>query len=132
MKTPTAVVCALALASASFAFAATPPPTPAPTPAPTPNFVDEPIASAGTLQGPDAALAASVVKALNGDPSLRQSKIAVLGEDGKVFLSGATMTAQQRMTAVKIAEAQAGQGNVVDAMQASHTSPEEYGATPKT
>jgi len=102
------------------------------TAAPAPKFVDEPVASAGTTQGPDAALTTSIVKALNGDASLRESKIAVLGEDGKVILSGATNTIEQRKAAMRIAEAQAGQGNVVNAMQATDSSTENQAPQPKT
>ncbi len=126
MKPHLAAFCAaLALAGAPFCLAAENPVT-------APRFVEEPIASAGTLQGPDAALAASIVKALNGDASLRESKIAVLGEDGKVILSGATETIEQRKAAVRIAEDEAGQGNVVNALQATDSSTENQAPQPKS
>jgi Flp pilus assembly secretin CpaC len=126
MKPHLAAFCAaLALTGASFSLAAE-------NPGAAPRFVEEPIASAGTLQGPDAALAASIVKALNGDASLRESKIAVLGEDGKVILSGATETIEQRKAAVRIAEDEAGQGNVVNALQATDSSTENQAPQPKS
>lgn len=77
-------------------------------------FVQEPIATATKAQGSDAQLAEAIVKALDADPSLKDSKITVQPDDGKVTLTGATLTRAQKQRAGEIAMAQAGQGKVVN------------------
>lgn len=77
-------------------------------------FVQEPVATATQAQGSDAQLGDSIVKALDADPSLKDSKITVQPEDGKVLLTGATLTRAQKQRAGEIAIAQAGQGKVVN------------------
>jgi len=77
-------------------------------------FVQEPIATATKAQGTDAQLGDAIVKALDADPSLKDSKITVQPDDGKVTLTGATLTRAQKQRAGEIAMAQAGPGKVVN------------------
>jgi osmotically-inducible protein OsmY len=87
-----------------------------------PEFVKEPVASSAVSRpGPDAQLANGIVQALNDDPSLKESKITVQAEDGKVWLTGATMTRAQKERAGRIVTAQAGEGNVVNTILDSET-----------
>lgn len=86
-------------------------------PAPTMAFVKEPVASASTTQGAEAQLVASIVQALNADPALQNSKIAVVPAEGTVVLSGVTLTQAQKKEALQVATSQAGETKVVDAMQ---------------
>jgi len=88
-----------------------------PNPAPEMNFVKEPVASASTTQGAEAQLVASIVQALNADPALQNSKIAVVPAEGTVVLSGVTLTQAQKKEALQVATSQAGETKVVDAMQ---------------
>ena len=86
-------------------------------PAPTLDFVKEPVASASTTQGAEAQLAASIVQALNADPALQNSKIAVVPAEGTVVLSGVTLTDAQKKQAVQVAASHAGETKIVDAIQ---------------
>lgn len=81
---------------------------------PSMQFVQEPIATATKAQGSDAQLADSIVKALDADPAMKDSKITVQPDNGTVFLTGATLTRAQKKRAGEIAIAQAGQGKVVN------------------
>ena len=81
---------------------------------PSMRFVQEPIATATKAQGADAELADSIVKALDADPSMKDSKITVQPDKGTVFLTGATLTRAQKKRAGEIAIAQAGQDKVVN------------------
>jgi BON domain len=83
-------------------------------PSPAMPFVQEPIATATRARGTDAQLGDAIVKALDADPSLKDSKITVQPENGKVTLTGATLTRAQKQRAGEIAMAQAGQGKVVN------------------
>ena len=85
-------------------------------PLPSLPFVNEPIATATKAQGSDAQLADSIVKALDADPSLKDSKITVRAAKGKVWLTGATLTRAQRQDVGRIAAAHAGEGKVVNAV----------------
>lgn len=85
--------------------------------APAMNFVKEPVASASTTQGAEGQLVASIVQALNSDPALQDSKIAVLSAEGNIVLSGVTLTEAQKKQAVQVAAAQAGETKIVDALQ---------------
>ena len=78
------------------------------------QFVQEPIATATKAQGTDAQLADSIVKALDADSSMKDSKITVQADAGTVLLTGATLTGAQKKRAGEIAIAQAGQGKVVN------------------
>lgn len=77
-------------------------------------FVQEPIATSTRAQGADAQLGEAIVKALDADPSLKDSKITVQPDNGKVTLTGATLTRAQKQRAGEIAMAQAGEGKVVN------------------
>ena len=90
-------------------------------PAPAVPFVSEPVASSSKSGGPDGELVDGIVKALNADPSMRESKIAVQAENGKVIMSGSTMTRAQVKRAYEIAIAKAGEGKVVNAIADSQT-----------
>jgi osmotically-inducible protein OsmY len=81
---------------------------------PSMRFVQEPIATATKAQGADAELADSIVKALDADPAMKDSKITVQPDNGTVFLTGATLTRAQKKRAGEIAIAQAGQDKVVN------------------
>ena len=86
-------------------------------PSPAVPFVAGPIASATQAQGSDAQLADAIVKALDADPSLKDSKITVQPDKGTVLLTGATLTRAQKQTAGRIAIAQAGgEGKVINAI----------------
>ncbi|HEX6635702.1 MAG TPA: BON domain-containing protein [Usitatibacter sp.] len=115
----------LAIAALAAAFAAPlalAQPDHAAQPAPAHDFVKESVASSAVSRpGPDAQLANGIVQALNDDPSLKDSKIAVLAEDGKVWLTGATMTRAQKEQVSRIVTAQAGEGNVVNVILDSET-----------
>jgi len=77
-------------------------------------FVQEPVATATKAEGTDAQLGAAIVKALDADPSLKNSKITVQPDKGTVTLTGAALTRAQKQRAGEIAMAQAGQGKVVN------------------
>jgi hypothetical protein len=84
-------------------------------------FVQEPIATATKAQGTDAQLGDAIVKALDADPSLKDSKITVQPDKGTVTLTGATLTKAQKQRAGEIAIAQAGQGKVVNIILADES-----------
>jgi hypothetical protein len=118
----------LAIAALAAAFIAPPALAQAPDTAlparqePAHDFAKEPVASSAVSRpGPDAQLANGIVQALNDDPSLKESKITVQAEDGKVWLTGATMTRAQKERAGRIVTAQAGEGNVVNTILDSET-----------
>ena len=79
-------------------------------------FVQEPIATATKATGRDAQVADAIVTALDADSSMKDSKITVQADTGKVLLTGATLTRAQKKRAGEIAIAQAGEGNVVNAV----------------
>jgi osmotically-inducible protein OsmY len=81
------------------------------------TYVTEPTASASKADGDDGALAKSVVDEMNADPSLKGSKITVQPEDGKLTLSGVTMTMDQAKKAEAIAVAKVGVENVTNAIR---------------
>jgi osmotically-inducible protein OsmY len=84
------------------------------------RMVNEPVAS--PMKGnPDDQLLNGVVQALNNDASMKNSKISVQTDNGVVMLRGATLTREQREKATDIAVAQAGDGNVVNAIQDDET-----------
>ena len=79
-------------------------------------FVQEPIATATKATGRDAQVADAIVTALDADSAMKDSKITVQADTGKVLLTGATLTRAQKKRAGEIAIAQAGEGNVVNAV----------------
>jgi len=83
------------------------------------TYVPEPTASASKTEGADGALGNALVEAMNADASLKGSKLTVQPENGKVTITGVTMTAAQKKEAVGIAEAKVGAGNVIDAIRNS-------------
>jgi len=82
--------------------------------APRMQFVAEPIASSMGTGGEDKELVDSIVTALNGDTSLKDSKVTVSADKGTVTLTGATQTREQAKKIGEIATAQAGEGKVVN------------------
>ena len=84
------------------------------------KFADEPVASAasGGAAAEDA-IVKSVIEALNGDASMKGSKITVSNENGVAILVGTAQTEQQARQAAQLAAASAGEGNVVNAIQAA-------------
>jgi hypothetical protein len=122
MKSPLALAAFAALLVAPPALAQAPGTAPPARQEPAHDFVKEPVASASVMgQGPDAQLAHGIVQALNDDPSLKDSKITVQAQDGKVWLTGATATRAQKERVDRIVTAQAGEGNVVNAVLDSET-----------
>jgi Flp pilus assembly secretin CpaC len=93
------------------------------------HFVPEPTASASKTDGPDAQVAATIVNELNADPSLKDAKITVQPENGVVTLTGSARTEEQAKRASEIATALAGEGKVVNAIQADHLA--TYGVQPE-
>jgi hypothetical protein len=83
------------------------------------TYVSEPTASASKTDGADGVLGNALVEALNADSSLKGCKLTVEPEDGKVTITGVTMTEAQKKRAVGIAEAKVGAGNVIDAIRNS-------------
>jgi osmotically-inducible protein OsmY len=114
---PHAVLAVLMAAAASLAGAQQPPSRNVAAPAPATRYVAEPTASASKTDGADGELAARIVEALNADRKLADSKITVSPENGNVTLTGSTMTRDQARLAEEIANAQVGQGKVVNAIQ---------------
>lgn len=74
------------------------------------GLVDEPIASVSRQDD----VANAVAQALNADASLKHSKITVQPDDGKILLTGSSLTEMQRMRASQIASQHAGEGKVVN------------------
>jgi osmotically-inducible protein OsmY len=106
-RTLSLIASALAACATSMAFAQAPQPA------------DQPIASttipAG--DGEDAALLESITRALNAEPTLKDSKITVQMDGTYVLLTGATNTPEQVERATAIATQAAGdQRPVVNAM----------------
>jgi hypothetical protein len=85
------------------------------------RYAPEPIASPVVKEGPEAEVEATLVQALNGEASLKGSKITVAAEKNKVTLTGVTMTKAQRKKAAEIATAQLGQENVINAILATES-----------
>ena len=104
------------LAATVVALAAAPVVPAQPTPA---QAGSEPIASATKFDGGEAINA--VVQALNGDASLRNSKITVQQDGEVLLLTGAAQTKEQVMRATEVASASAGGAPVVNAIQPDHT-----------
>lgn len=86
-------------------------------PAPPVHFAQEPIATASTTQGAEGQMVASIVQALNADAALKHSKIAVQPVEGKIVMTGVTLTQAQKKEAIRVAASQAGETKIVDAMQ---------------
>ena len=79
-------------------------------------FVQEPVASASK----DDDNAKAIVEALNGDASMKDSKITVQPtSEGTITLTGSTMTKAQAKRAAEVATAQVGEGKVVNAIRDS-------------
>ena len=107
MHIPRAIAALLAASAVSLATAA----------APEPNYVSAPIASSFKADGPQAEQMNTLVQALNGEASLKGSKITVqIDEKGGVLLTGATDSQEQAERAGQIAASQAGQSKVVNAI----------------
>ena len=87
----------------------------------------DPIASASKADGPDAQLSA-IVQALNGEASLKSSKITVQIDDGHVLLTGTAENEAQVKRASEIATANAGDSKVVNVIQPDHV--EQYSKVP--
>ena len=84
------------------------------------TFANEPIASAATgIKDSEAALVTKVVDALNKEGSLKQTKITVTAENGLILLTGSAPSDLETKKASQIAAASAGEGNVVNVIQAS-------------
>jgi osmotically-inducible protein OsmY len=77
------------------------------------QFSDQPIASQANANNADAAQAGAIVQALNNEPSLKDSKIAVRVEDGSALLTGAALTKAQSQKAREIAVATIGDASKV-------------------
>ena len=84
-----------------------------------PTYVPEPTASPSRTDGADGELANALVEEMNADASLKGSKIVVQPENGKVTLSGVTMTTDQAKHAAGIAAAKVGVENVINAIRPS-------------
>jgi hypothetical protein len=83
------------------------------------KFANEPVASALAGAAADDEVIKGVVAALNEDASLKGSKITVSTEKGVVTLTGVADTEQQAKKAAQLAVAKAGDGNVVNVIQAA-------------
>ena len=83
------------------------------------KLADEPVASALTGSAADDEVIKGIVAALNEDASLKGSKITVSTEKGVVTLTGVADTDQQAKKAAQLAVAKAGDGNVVNVIQAA-------------
>src|SRR5215831_20970014 len=73
--------------------------TPAPEAKSTTPVPPVPVAKAAKATGADARLADSVVAALNGEQSLKGSKITVMASNGTITLSGTTTSSDQSQKA---------------------------------
>jgi osmotically-inducible protein OsmY len=82
------------------------------------KLADEPIATSLTGAAADDEIIKGVVAALNQDASLKGSKITVSNDQGVVTLTGVADNEQQSQKAAQIALAKAGDGNVVNVIQA--------------
>lgn len=89
-----------------------------------PNLVAEPTASSSRTDGPDGQLGKSLVDAINGDASLKGSKVTVQPEEGKVTLSGVTESRAQAKRIGQIVAQQVGVENVVNAIRDSEATVE--------
>ena len=88
-------------------------------PASGPTYVTEPVASVSKAEGLDGQLATSIAESLAADASLNGSKITVQPvEDGVIVLSGVAPSRAKAKRALEIASQQAGEGSVVNAIQA--------------
>jgi hypothetical protein len=83
------------------------------------TYVAEPTASASKTEGADGELGKALVDEMNADASLKGSKITVQPEDGKITLSGVTVTQDQAKKAGQIAAAKVGVENVTNAIRNS-------------
>jgi len=84
-----------------------------------PTYVTEPVASVSKSDGLEGQLATSIAESLAGDASLHGSKITVQPvEDGVIVLSGVAPSKAKAKRALEIAAQQAGEGMVVNAIQA--------------
>lgn len=79
------------------------------------NLVDEPIASVSKSDDK----ANAIVQAMNGDASLKGSKITVQPDQDQILLTGTALTNAQVKRASEIATQAAGEGNVVNTILAA-------------
>jgi len=86
------------------------------------KLANEPVATALTGAAADDEIIKGVVAALNEDASLKGSKITVSTDKGVVTLTGVADNEQQAKKAVQLAEAKAGDGNVVNIIQSAKMS----------
>jgi osmotically-inducible protein OsmY len=98
----------LIAAVAGLAFIALPLAAAASPSIPQVQFSDQTVASQANANNADAAQAGAIVQALNAEPSLKNSKIAVSVEDGSALLTGAALTKAQSQKAREIAVATIG------------------------
>lgn len=114
------------LAAPLFALAAFGAANAAPEAAPQvqPALVNEPIATALKVEGPDAELAAQIVQALNQEASLKGSKITIQPDNGEnpvIWITGVTQTEQQAQRVSDIVgAASSGQKAVANLIQPEH------------
>jgi len=90
-------------------------------PSPSLAYVDEPIASAMTSDGPDADKVNAIVQALNADASLKHAKITVQTDNEVVLLTGAATTQEQVQHATDVARGSAANAKIVNVVQPDHT-----------
>jgi hypothetical protein len=83
------------------------------------KLANEPVATSLTGAAADDEVIKGVVAALNEDASLKGSKITVSTDQGVVTLTGVADNQQQAQKAAQIALAKAGDGNVVNVIQAA-------------
>jgi hypothetical protein len=83
------------------------------------KLADEPVATSLTGAAADDEVIKGVVAALNEEASLKGSKITVSTDQGVVTLTGVANNEQQAQKAAQIALAKAGEGNVVNVIQAA-------------
>jgi hypothetical protein len=103
-----ALAAALASGAAAFAIAQAPA-EPAAAPEAKPTYLQESAASVSTgATGPTAAIANSIVEALNAERSLQGSKFSVVPGDKGLYLSGVTSSLWQMALAIKLAEQHGG------------------------
>lgn len=92
---------------------------PAPQPLGPLNLVSEPTASLSSEKAPGADVGKQLVDQINGDDSLKGSKITVLPEDGSVTLVGSTETRAQSQKVAQMAAEKVGVAKVVNALRPS-------------
>lgn len=83
------------------------------------TFVSEPTASLSSDKAPGADVGKQLVDQINGDDSLKGSKITVLPEEGAVTLVGSTQTFAQSQKVAQMAAGKVGVAKVVNALRPS-------------